>query len=345
MQTVTALRGSESVTTTAPELRIASERPAHAVLEIVESIARDLDSYDLDGIDGEFLWRWCRRQVMPLVNEMQAIEKSGSVRYLDGVEANQLGFIQSAPGVEHRAPNSSNWSPFADESSWLEYARYSSLRSAAEAIVPEPVLWRLLKGKPVTLRPPEISLNLRAFSDGTEAWFVLVLVHSSNWVGEDLEGAIETAIRTFSLQRENLEDGWIHRTQGEFLIIEDRKLLRDLLGRATKPSRLPCIGVLVPLPLCSPGGIGREYDAVVRNQYRWHLKLPGATASRQLKEVALRTWGVGLLLRLDQRFGPAMRRVCESGRICEVSQARFGVDRKRLIERVPEAREYLMQRQ
>lgn len=331
--------------TTVPKFTISAERPASAILAVVERMARDWDAYDLDRIDGEFLWLWCHREVLPLIDEMRTIKESGVVSYQDDVEVDRLGFYHNAPSVEDIAKSAPNWWPFVDQVSWLAYERFLNLRREAAKIIPSTVVGALLDGKAATLRPSVISLQMHTSADEPDMWFVLVLVHSSTWNGGDVEQAIETAVAEFGLEREDVEGPPFHRTDVELFLVTEPRLLHHLAGAtAGDPVRLPCIGVLVPIPLCSPGGVGREYDAVVRAQNRWHLALPGATATRQEKEVAVRTWSVGLLLGHGNRFGAAMRRVSEAGRLADVSQSRFGIDRRRLVERVPEARPFLMQR-
>lgn len=334
------LEGVERVRTV-PNLRIAADRPGEAVIGLVERMSRHIDSYDLDRIDGEFLWLWCHRDVTPIIEELRAIKASDSVPYRDDYQPDRLGFTRDAPPVEDLV---GTWWPFVDEESYQTYRHYLDLRKRADEKLPVTVVDDLLVGRPVTLRPMEVSLNMKTFSDGTEAWFVLVLVPSGSVTGRDVEDAIETAVDEFDLAREGGGAFKVHRTDAEYFQITDHQPLRALKGfAAASKIRLPCVGVLAPIPLCSAGGIGREYDAVVRSEYQWHLDLPGARATRQDKEVALRTWGVGLHLGLGRKFGSAMRRVCEAGRLAEVSQARFGVDRKGLILRVPEAAPFVMQ--
>jgi hypothetical protein len=110
-----------------------------------------------------------------------------------------------------------------------------------------------------------------------------------------------------------------------------------------RDDRSPFVEVTVYEPVPEPGTIAREYDRVVREQQQWHLALPGASGNQE-KEVALRTWAVGLRMADGARFGQAMREVSSALGTVEVSQSRFNEDRARLLERVPEARLYLYAR-
>src|SRR5262249_53675865 len=107
------------------------------------------------------------------------------------------------------------------------------------------------------------------------------------------------------------------------------------------PGVYPAIEVQVGLPLPPPGTIAREYDAVVREVQGWHRELPGGMPVRQEHDVAVRTWAVGLLMVAGQRFSDAQTAVCERTQSPVVSQSRFNDDRRRLLQRVPEARPFL----
>jgi hypothetical protein len=326
----------------APKLRIASERPASALLAMIERLKDDLDDCDLDRIDGEFFWLWCHREAMPLIEEMREIKASGAVRYRSDFIPDQLGFVQDMPSPEALQ---GTWWPFEDEESSQTYTRFMELWRSAESVLPGDVVGALVAGKPVRMRPPRISLHTR-YLGGELDWYVLILVQSTAVSGTVIEQSLELAVEEFGIEREELPMLTLHRVNAEYVLVREASELKALLGH--KPDRateLPCIAVVAPLPLCSKGAVGREYDAAVRDQHRWHLLLPDANETRQEKDVALRTWGVGLLLRHGERFGAAMRRVCEAGPLQEVSQSRFNVDRQALLKRVPEAAPFLMQRQ
>jgi hypothetical protein len=103
---------------------------------------------------------------------------------------------------------------------------------------------------------------------------------------------------------------------------------------------LPFIMVTLSLPPPPKGILALAYDGIVRAQEQWHLELPGG-ASKQEKEVAIRTWAVGLLMADGMRAADALGVVATATNRHVVSHVRFGEDRKRLIMRVPEAAAYL----
>jgi hypothetical protein len=103
---------------------------------------------------------------------------------------------------------------------------------------------------------------------------------------------------------------------------------------------LPFIMVTVALPAPPKGILALAYDGIVRDQKQWHLDLPGG-ASKQEKEVAIRTWATGLLIATGVHSAVAQTEVAKATNREVVSHVRFGEDRKRLIVRVPEAAAYL----
>jgi hypothetical protein len=216
------------------------------------------------------------------------------------------------------------------------------LEMRAERILP-PVVWaRLVRGDWLPMRLPRVTRDIHTMAGPPEDRETLhITVHSGTWTGADVDR--EVADSASHSRGRNLEDPVSQATvrlRFRFLDGPTEDAVRVPFDRA---ERYPCILVIVEFPLPSPGTVAREYDAIVRDQKQWHLALPGAT-SRQDKEVALRTWAVGLLVAAGVRFAVTMRDVCARGTLDEVSQARFGQDRQRLVERVPEAAEYLFAR-
>jgi hypothetical protein len=324
---------------TEPNVRVVSNRRMSDLLDLVRRFAHDLDSVELTHIDGEFLWLWCFPEVLPILEELKSIHAIGPWLYRDELEADQLGIV-NAPPIEGRP----RWWPFRDEASACMYHRYLDLNHDAAKIIPATVVGAILNGLPVTLRPMNIIFN-QDFKDGRLFYSVSVLVYSSAATGADVEQALDQAVQEFAIELAKSKHPSFHNVRASFFPVFNVEQLQPLVSSPIALGvRLPCIAVHVPLPWYSRGGVGREYDVVVRSEQKWHLLLPDAEATRQDKEVALRTWGVGLLCGMGQRFGPAMRRVCEAGHLLEVSQTRFGTDRKKLIQRVPEAEPFLMQR-
>ncbi len=292
--------------------RAVADTPIQRVLGTVERLVRDIDALDLDVIDGEFYWRCCRADLMPLVEKVRAFGPPPCVEDL-----------ATLPGrIRH------------DE--WV------ALLAEVERVIPRPVLEALAHGDAVGMRMPDVTWTEQAIPGGGTAQWATVLVSAATWTGDDVERHVRLANTwTHAPLPPGLGEGWtsVHL---DLALIDDQARAATY-WRAAALLRVPFVAVRVVAPLPPSGAIAREYDAIVRDLHGWHLHLPGA-GSRQDKEVALRTWGVALLLGAGRRFGTAMRMVCEAGRLIEVSQTRFGVDRQRVLERVPEARPFLLQR-
>lgn len=322
-----------------PTTKVVADTPIRRVLSTVERLIGQLEILDLDVIDGEFYWRCCHPHVLPLVDELRLIRDSGAVRYLDDEEGES-----EERATILRNTLATRWRPFADEASWRTYQRYSETYDAAKEIIPDRMVGEMIDQDLVTMYPPDIAIvhvdRLQLRVD-----YGIILVHTSSWRGADVEHGIDRAADRVGLVRPAPAKAATHVLNVEMWLERDGERANRILNRMGEPlPRVPCVAVFMPLPLPPRGSVGREYDAVVRGQYRWHLELPGAGASRQDKEVAIRTWGVALLLGAGRQFGQAMRLVCEAGRLSEVSQTQFGVNRQHVIERVSEAKAFLMQR-
>lgn len=140
--------------------------------------------------------------------------------------------------------------------------------------------------------------------------------------------------------------GDVHRVAATFALIRSTETPPppfDPLPFA--PRQLPCVVIRTPVPLPDPESVAREYDAVVRDRLGWHRLLAGTEDRDQDPAVAMRTWAVTLQMNAGIPFAEAMRRVCAAGEpvITEVSHAKFGEDRRRLLERLPEAYGMLVQ--
>ncbi len=322
-----------------PQTKVVADTPIRRVLSTVERLIGQLDALDLDVIDGEFFWRACHPSVLPLVDELRLIRDSGAVRYLDDKEEDsdeRAAILQNTPATR--------WRPFADEASWHAYQRYSEVYKAAERIIPDRMVGEMIDQDLVTMYPPDIAI-VHINRPQQRVDYGVILVHTGAWRGVDVEHGIDRAADRVGLLRPAPETATTHLLTVEMWLERDGDRANRILNRKGEPlPRVPCVAVFMPFPLPPRGSVGREYDAVVRGLHEWHLQLPGAGASRQDKEVAIRTWGVALLLGAGRQFGQAMRLVCDKGRLSEVSQTRFGVDRQRIIARVPEARAFLMQR-
>jgi hypothetical protein len=296
------------------------------LLGLLDDLVDDLDVVDLDTVDGEFYWRVCRTD---LLDQVEAL-------YRRHVDADPDGH-----GTIER---------LADPEDTLAALRLN-LRQAnslygieAEAclLYPRSIWRRLLQGERVALRAAESEVGPL---DGGREHVLRVKVFSGAWTGQEVEAEVrrqdpERSTWLDGAVREAPSDGAV-RLAVEFAFTDECKAREESGGH---PVRFPYVVVTTPLPVPPPGVISREYQALVCGQRKWHLALPGG-GTRQEKEVALRTWAVGWLVAKGTRFGKAMREVCQLASFEEVSQTRFGEDRKHLLERVPEAKPYLYARQ
>jgi hypothetical protein len=102
----------------------------------------------------------------------------------------------------------------------------------------------------------------------------------------------------------------------------------------------PHVVVTVAPPLPPAGTIAKLYDDIVLAQRQWHKDLAGAP-TQQEKRVALRTWAIGLLVGAKRKTSYAISDVCEALGENWISEVQFTKDRRRLVERVPEAEQFL----
>lgn len=107
--------------------------------------------------------------------------------------------------------------------------------------------------------------------------------------------------------------------------------------------QLPFVRIRIEGSVPPPQLIGSQFDYIVRQHNQWHKKLL-QDVSRQDLAVAVRTWSVGLLLRRGMKFHDAMQLVVDETDLPWVTQAKFNMDRSRLVARVPEARDILKYR-
>jgi hypothetical protein len=300
------------------------------VLALTRELVADIAAVNLDTIDGEFFWRICRAEL-------------------------------SAPFHARRVPF-----PPLPEGPW-NWAAYRPMLDAQQAhrrawhvvmdehpdlplMIPDPVAAALLAGERVSMRPATVRWSIGIDRFRGEG-ILVVEIRAGTWLGRDVERAITwqflhdpilgvSAFQTdpFAPPRGARDRGVEVRiafaVHGDLSYAEHEPFFWG-------PGEFPYVEVLVPLPMPPPGTIAREYDAMVREQHAWHEQLPGGISKYQEKEVAIRTWAVGLLMASGRRHRDAMRDVCAVGVLAEVSQSCFGGDRRRLLERVPEARPYL----
>jgi hypothetical protein len=317
------------------------------VLGLATQIWFELTEFDLDEIDGEFYWRCCRRDLVAPIEQLRAE-------------------LPAVPGSEFSArPVRERFQALRDHLEWGQRT-YRIYRQLTERY-PERVLTCLLSGTRLSMRLPDVDDEWR----DDDIRFA-IRIYSGNTTGTAVEEAL--------VQRVDIVGRWLMQHEAwNFGIAEPvpcPKPPRDaryywmsdetydddanvvsltiniefalVLDPHPEPygrtARTPYVQVRVHTPLPPAGAIAREYERVVRDGKAWHLHLPGE-GSRQDKEVALRTWSLGLLTRTGMKFIEASRLLHQAIGLAEVSQACFNADRVRLLDRVPEARPYLYTRE
>ncbi len=309
-----------------------------AVLSTLERLAGHLDEIDLDAIDGEFYWRCCRIDLLLAVDNLTA-----SVNRISGRERGRLteaetGVLDAYDGLLNRFQPQ-----FPNLDHHLEHADWVRLRDGWVSMCQ-------------TAATPPFDVGSRGFPWGVgSATRVELRVFSSGWTGAVVEQRIQSYIANPTLAEswgERFEPRPKRPAQSVSVHVDFRFVAAgaevdvyrlNSSGSSTLPLALPHVLVHVGLPLPAPGIVAGLYDAVVIGDKKWNAALLG-NANRQEKRVALRTWAVGLLLAAGRKVDTAMREVCAALQEPEVTQVQFVEDRRRLVERVPEAQPYLYQR-
>jgi len=299
--------------------------PRQRILAVLDDLTDDLEVIDLDTVDGEFYWRACRLDL------------------LDRVE----GFCKV--GLKPASSDSLDYDAHQNPDDALAILRQEVRRAnvvyateaEAASLYPRAVWRRLLEGERLAMRAAEAVVR----NSGGDGGMTLYLkIFSGAWTGAEVEAEVRRQDPDRSMWLDS--GGPKDEPDGDVRLAIDFAFADEARARAEADgdsSRFPFVLVTIPLPGPPAGVIAREYKALVCDQRGWHLGLPGG-GTRQEKEVALRTWAVGLLMTHGMGFGEAMQIVCQGVGPVEVSQTRFGQDRKRLVERVPEAAPYLFAR-
>lgn len=295
--------------------------PRHRILTLLDDLGDELELLDLDSVDGECYWRGCRLDL------------------LERVEALCVTGLRSTP--EDRFSHDDHEEPeealvFLRQGLRRANALYA-IEANAASLYPRAVWRRLLEGERLAMRSAEGEVT----TSGTGAQTLSLKIFSGAWRGAE----VEAEVRRQDPDRSSWLDGGMRPdgSDGDVRLAVTFALASEARTRAEvggEPPRDAYVLVTLPVPGPPAGVISREYDALVCGNKGWHRLLPGG-GTHQDKEVALRTWAVGLLMLHGMGFGEAMRVVCQRARLVEVSQTRFGQDRKHLIARVPEAERYL----
>ncbi len=321
-----------------PRLLDSPHLPDHRrqIRALLTDLAEDRAALDLDTVDGEFYWRICRTDLLAAVEEHCAA-LTAPLRDYYGEP------IREAPDEGLAVLR-------------LELRRAShttAIEAKAAALYPRAVWRRLLTGERVAMRAAEVSVHCNLGNDGlAEEPVVRLNVYSGAWTGNDVEAEVrrqapDPAMWAQHIRRPDASARPyspvepVHLTI-HFAFSDPARRSADVDDPA--PPLAPSVAVTIPFPLPPAGAIAREYDALVRDRLEWHRQLRGG-GTRQETEVALRTWAAALLVADGMRFGEAMSNVCQWAGLDEVSQTRFGQDRQRLVERVPEAECYLYARE
>lgn len=305
------------------------------VLALAADLADDLEVTDLDAVDGEFFWRCCRAD---LLEAAEALVK-GRPRPIGASTPRGDGSSHDDDVLDARVAPMGVFDHLRDG---LRFAGdFLALADEVARLYPGVVWRRLLDGERVAMRAAEAEVRHPDGRGGPgEGARLHLRVFSGAWAGAQ----VEDELRRLAEARARRVVAVPGPAAGEVAV----RLAFSFVGAGRDPDgasedgrpRPPHVEVVAPFPLPPTGVVAREYDALVRGELRWHLGLPGG-GSRQEKEVALRTWAVGLLVAAGEPFGDAMHAVAGVAAVIPVSQARFGQDRRRLVERVPEAEAYV----
>lgn len=311
-----------------------ASRSPGPILAMTIDLAEDLENVDLDEVDGEFYWRCCRTDLHVRLAELC----SRRPRPIGARKSQGEVAPHSDDDLEGLVEPSD---PVAFLREGLRYANeLLDLADRATEVFPSTVWPRILDGERIAMRAVSAEVH-GPRTPGSLDHTLYLKVFSGAWTGEQVEDEIRRQVQKGSR--------WLvlppERAGTGVYVRVGFSLARDLeaAGGETEAAGSPHVAICAELPLPPPGAIAREYDALVRRERQWHLLLPGG-GSRQDKEVAIRTWAVAMLMTEGMVFGDAMAEVHRVTGFGDVSQARFGQDRTRLLERVPEAEPYLFAR-
>jgi hypothetical protein len=330
-----AIVANRSVEEPAVYLARSASRRDHKrrLLAFGDDLLGELEALDLDTIDGEFYWRWCKADLLESLSVLPALPRPVGV---------------PARSRDARLPESEDALsiPFEPEG-LFDYLR-EGLRFTQDLLVfsdqiaqryPRIVWQRLLEGERVAMRAAEAEVRINDL-DSSHNRTLRLKVFSGAWTGKQ----VEEEVRRLAVTARLADTSSIVTARGAialnigFAFVDEAQARGEAFGN--EPLRYPYVLVEVPLPLPPEHTIQREYDALVRQECGWHLELPGS-GSRQEMVVALRTWTVGLLVYDGTAVNDAIDEVHTQLKLGDITQSCFGLDRKRLLERVPEAAPYL----
>jgi|GEM_PF-3841125 len=158
-------------------------------------------------------------------------------------------------------------------------------------------------------------------------------------IEEFMEQERARAVGRSFIEVPELADDERRRWVSQEAVGEVDRLIREFPSETS--SRDPMIKVSIPDPLPPKEAIAAYYDAVVINERRWHEHLRGAINGQDVA-TAIRTWAIGLLCAERLTFSQAITNLIQQ-RIIDsiISKTTFTRQRDALLNRVPEARDYL----
>ncbi len=302
-----------------------SASTATRLLAFATDLLGDLELLDLDTIDGEFYWRWCRADLLEPASALPAKLPRAIGAAKEGAES-QAGIYEPAGLFDYLREG-------------LRFVRDLLAFSDRLAQQYPRIVWqRLLDGERIAMRAAEAEFVTEDLAGGSHR-VVRLRVYSGAWTGQEVEDEVRRlAFARYDdlVQPATPPDSIALHLRFEF--VSEKQARKAALD--DEPLRAPYVLVVAPLPLPPEKTIAREYEALVRHEHGWHLELPGS-GSRQEKVVAVRTWAIGLLVHEGVPVNEAIDVVCLHLNLAPISQSCFGGDRKRLFERVPEAIPYL----
>jgi hypothetical protein len=200
------------------------------------------------------------------------------------------------------------------------------------AQLPRWVWIQLSMGWPITLRPPTELVPART-PRGEPA--LQAHIYTSRYTGDDVAARF---IRDEDARRQQIEpqpDSAPSMYLDITFVKEPSQLQTDYLVPA-----VPHVVVTVGFPPPSARTIANAYDGYLRDHPWLALELGGGRSNED-KNIAIRTWAIGLLMREGLTFARAVRELEPVMGYFDYSQEADRQARKRLIERVPEAAPYL----
>lgn len=314
---------------------------AGSVLELTQRLAESLDAIDLDVIDGEFYWRFCRQDLFPAIERLVGDAKALISRF-DGA-AGREGVLE--------------WRAAWDEV-WLGFTgRFAGELPNVVDYIFDGGWLRLRDAHFVWSHEYTTDLFGRFPMEKDVESRATIRVFTRGWSGAEVERRLRawmTRDHPDPRQRapwERWREGartapWPDHAaavSATFRLVRDEAAEPWLPG-GRPPFAAPHVVVTTALPLPPDGVIARLYDAIVREQHSWHEQLLGAANADDARR-ALRTWALALSMKAGLTYLDAARRV---GALLnpddpdEVSYPQFQEDRAALIERLPkDAEPYL----